>query len=174
MSYDYDNYADGGYGYEDPGYGYDDYGVDAAYDAGVGYEDPIYGLVSGALVGGYLMADLPLSLQDSYAVGSDPYLYDDDRFVDDFVDDWGGVGGDLLYDRMDYWVDDVPLADVWIGDNWGGDQLAFADLLAFQRELEMDRSLDEAQRLNYFEERLLFEELDERERMRRGIGIDGR
>lgn len=86
----------------------------------------------------------------------------------------GGYDQDCLYDSMAYVDRDIPLVDAWGMDvgGWGDEQAGLADLLYFQRQLEMNRELDEGERMRRWEERLRWEELGEEERRMRYSTMD--
>ncbi|GAA5998711.1 uncharacterized protein JCM10292_007177 [Rhodotorula paludigena] len=126
----------------DPYYGgseyLDDYGYGGAYDYDGGYGDGYgYGGGYGHGYGGY--GDEPL---------------------------WGAYEGYMpdLYDYTSFIDHDVPLSEAWQDDSWSHDQYALADLMYFQRQLELDHALDESERLRRWEERLAWEQLNDEER----------
>ncbi|ORY88900.1 hypothetical protein BCR35DRAFT_329787 [Leucosporidium creatinivorum] len=145
----------GGYGGYGDGYGYDDYGLGGGGGYGLGGGGMPGGWVDdyggGGAYGGY----------GGYGGGYDDYGY-------------GGWGdGYDLYDGMSWMDREMPLYEAW-GDygGWGDDQYMFADLLHYQRQLEMDTALNEQERLRRWEERLRWEELDEAERSMRYRSMD--
>ncbi|GAA6059317.1 hypothetical protein JCM10212_005897 [Sporobolomyces blumeae] len=168
--------------YDADGDGYVD---SVTYDVGVGYDG--YGLGDGVgygYTGGYgLEGELPgawTEYGDEYAshgvglglggIDVDPYFsdphyssaseWDSGRFDLDAYTDWIG------YD------DHVPIFDAWGQDRWDESQYSFADLLWFQRQLELDHTLSEAERLRRWEARLAWEELEEEERLARYRSYD--
>ncbi|KAK4058412.1 hypothetical protein OIO90_000570 [Microbotryomycetes sp. JL221] len=69
-----------------------------------------------------------------------------------------------LYESM-YWLNDdlLPLAELW-GDSWTSSNYGLADLMYYQRQLELDQAIDEAERLRRWQDRLRWEALDDAQR----------
>ncbi|GAA5954498.1 hypothetical protein JCM21900_005968 [Sporobolomyces salmonicolor] len=168
LDLDGDGYADAA-GYDLP-YGYG--GGIGAYGEGGGYAEVYEGGYEGEYgrgyggdyLGGY-GGEYGGASGEDYGGGyldsgyDDPYLSWDDGGVD-------------LYDATSYIEHEVPIYDAWQAERWDEPQYAFADLLSYQRHLELDRELDEDERLKRWEERLRWEELDEEERAVRYRELD--
>ncbi|KAK4051839.1 hypothetical protein OIV83_002544 [Microbotryomycetes sp. JL201] len=73
-----------------------------------------------------------------------------------------------LFLRTHWAPPEMPLHEAW-GDelSWSADNWALADLMHYQRRLELDTALNEAERLSWWEERLRWEQLHDDERQRR-------
>ncbi|GEM07074.1 hypothetical protein Rt10032_c02g1091 [Rhodotorula toruloides] len=118
----------------DTGYYGDSYG-DPYYGSG----DDLYGYEGGVGLGGGYGYDEPLW---GYEDGYYPDLYNYTSFVDH----------------------SMPLFDAWGDESWEEEQYALADLMYFQRQLDLDNALSESERLHRWEERLSWEQLSEEER----------
>ncbi|GAA5976740.1 hypothetical protein JCM11641_005679 [Rhodosporidiobolus odoratus] len=91
---------------------------------------------------------------------SDPYYgheYDEGYYPD-------------LYNYMDFVPEGeygMPVYEAWQDNSWAEEQYALADLMYFQRQLDLDTALSEQERLARWEERLAWEQLDEEQRLHR-------
>ncbi|BGP14272.1 hypothetical protein JCM10213_005836 [Rhodosporidiobolus nylandii] len=87
---------------------------------------------------------------------------------------WSGAGGGGYPDLYEYmnWLPDeyydggYSLYGAWGDESWAEEQYALADLMYFQRQLDLDTALDEAERLRRWDSRLAWEALSEEERLR--------
>ncbi|GAA5828892.1 hypothetical protein JCM5353_004013 [Sporobolomyces roseus] len=157
-----------GDGYNDPSPYQDPYAYSSGLNTGRGGYD-----YSPSLPGAY-ESESPYDFGGGYA---DNGRYERRGYAD------GGAGGEYYddpyygssmwdegrFDLEDYtsFIDrDMPIYEAWGDDRWNEQQYAFADLIYYQLQLETDRTLDEAERMRRWEERLAWEELEEGERMR--------
>ncbi|GAA5838421.1 hypothetical protein JCM11251_004932 [Rhodosporidiobolus azoricus] len=126
-------------------YGYG--GIGDPYSHGVGgYDSPLWG----------------------YEDGYYPDLYDYMNFLPDYS--WGGAGEYGGYGGYGGGYGDgyeMSLYGAWGEDSWAEDQYALADLMWFQRQLDLDTALSESERLHRWEERLAWEALDDSARAMR-------